>query len=80
MKTAVSLPDQIYYEAEKTARCMGVPRSKLYADALSEYINNRKRITEQLNEVYGDDYYREFEPVADASLECIRAITKHDAW
>jgi uncharacterized FlgJ-related protein len=82
MKTAISLPDAIFYEAEETARYMGIPRSKLYLSALVEYLekNNRKKITEKLNEVYSDDYYEEFEPIANAGLESMREATKNDAW
>jgi hypothetical protein len=82
MKTAVSLPDQVYYAAEETARYMGISRSKLYLTALMEYLkkNNRKKTTEKLNEVYNDDYYKEFEPFANAGLECIRETTKNDTW
>jgi metal-responsive CopG/Arc/MetJ family transcriptional regulator len=82
MKTAISLPEQIYYEAEETAKYMGIPRSKLYVNALVEYLKkiNRKNITEKLNEIYNDDYYKEFEPLANASLECMREITKNDTW
>jgi hypothetical protein len=82
MKTAISLPDQIFYEAEETAHIMGIPRSKLYLNALVEYLekNNRKKITEKLNEVYTDDYYKEFEPIANAGFECMREATKNDTW
>jgi uncharacterized FlgJ-related protein len=82
MKTAISLPDQIFFEAEETAQIMGIPRSKLYLNALIEYLqkNNRKKITEKLNEVYNDDYYKEFEPISKAGLESIRETTKNDAW
>jgi hypothetical protein len=47
-----------------------------------EYLekNNRKKITEKLNEVYTDDYYKEFEPIEHAGLESIREITKNDTW
>jgi metal-responsive CopG/Arc/MetJ family transcriptional regulator len=49
MKTAISLPDQVFYEVEETAHYMGIPRSKLYLNALLEYLekNNRKKITEK---------------------------------
>ena len=82
MKTAISLPDRIYLEAEEAAKNMGISRSALYCNALIEYIkkNNRKYITQKLNEVYNDDYYKEFEPVSNAGLECIRDITKNDTW
>jgi metal-responsive CopG/Arc/MetJ family transcriptional regulator len=82
MKTAISLPDQVFYEAEETAKYMSIPRSKLYLNALMEYLqkNNRKNITEKLNEVYTGDYYREFESIANAGLESIRDVTKNDTW
>jgi len=82
MKTAVSLPDNIYLEAEETAQNMGITRSALYRNALIEYIkkNNRKYITQKLNEVYNDDYYKEFEPISQAGLESIRELTKNDTW
>ena len=82
MKTAVSLPDKVYFEAEETARNLGISRSALYLNALTEYLrkNNRKNITQKLNEVYNDDYHKEFEPIADAALQSIRELTKNDAW
>ena len=88
MKTAISLPDKIYFEAEETARNLGISRSALYLNALTEYLkrNNRKNITRKLNEVYadveayGDDYYKEFEPISNAALESIMELTKNDAW
>jgi hypothetical protein len=43
MKTAISLPDKVFYEAEETARYMGIPRSKLYLNALLEYLEKNNR-------------------------------------
>jgi metal-responsive CopG/Arc/MetJ family transcriptional regulator len=56
MKTAVSLPDPVFHEAEQLARRLRVPRSRLYATAIASYVkqHRRKSITEALNEVYGD--------------------------
>ena len=39
MKTAISLPDRLYEEAEKTAQSMGIPRSQLFAKALKNTLN-----------------------------------------
>ena len=82
MKTAISLPDRVYFEAEKTAHNLGISRSALYLNALTDYLkkNNRKNITQKLNEVYNDDYYKEFEPISNAALESIRELTKNDTW
>jgi hypothetical protein len=82
MKTAISLPDDGFYVAEETAQYMGIPRSELHLNALEEYLdkNSRAGITEKLNEVYDEDYYKEFELIEQAGLESIRAATKNDAW
>jgi len=54
MKTAISLPDTLYEDAEKTAKSMGIPRSQLFAKAVEEFINHHKKesITEKYNEIY----------------------------
>lgn len=38
MKTAVSIPDGLYAEAEQLAQRLQRPRSRVYADALREYL------------------------------------------
>jgi hypothetical protein len=54
MKTAVSVPDDLFRLAEAAARRLRVSRSQLYATAISEFLNRRQgdSVTERLNEVY----------------------------
>jgi predicted transcriptional regulator len=54
MKTAVSVPDDLFRLAEAAARRLQVSRSKLYATAISEFLNRQRSnaVTERLNEVY----------------------------
>jgi metal-responsive CopG/Arc/MetJ family transcriptional regulator len=82
MKTAVSLPDLLYERAEETASYMGIPRSKLFALALEEYIerHNGKMIIEKINEVYGKIDQSEFDHYLDVGLESTRNLTKNDTW
>jgi metal-responsive CopG/Arc/MetJ family transcriptional regulator len=57
MKTAVSLPDQVFYKAEQLARQLGVSRSELYKKALEKYLEEQKSketLLENLNRVYGE--------------------------
>ncbi len=55
MKTAVSIPDEIFADAERLAERLGTSRSKLYAQALEDFVSRHDRndgsITEQINEV-----------------------------
>jgi len=54
MKTAISIPDQLFQAAEGLAHRLGVSRSQLYAEAISEYTKSHKNqdVTEILNQVY----------------------------
>ena len=54
MKTAISINDDVYREAELTAKELGLSRSKLYSLAILEFIQTHKpeAITSKLNEVY----------------------------
>jgi len=82
MKTAISIPDTLFEKAEKTARYMGIPRSKLYVIALEEYIskNNGEMITQKLNEIYSKVNKNEFEKDLAVGLESLRNLTKNDTW
>lgn len=55
MKTAVSIPDELFESAEALARRLGMTRSELYAKALRDYLREHRGdgITERLDEVYG---------------------------
>jgi predicted transcriptional regulator len=39
MKTAISIPDDVFEDAEKFAQHVKISRSKLYSQAVSEYIS-----------------------------------------
>jgi metal-responsive CopG/Arc/MetJ family transcriptional regulator len=53
MKTAVSLPDDVYHGAERYAKRARKSRSQLYAEALSEYLARHApdEVTEDMNAV-----------------------------
>jgi metal-responsive CopG/Arc/MetJ family transcriptional regulator len=57
MKTAISLPDALFYEAERLAATLGLNRSQLFARALKAYIEryDYKAISNRLNQVYADE-------------------------
>jgi len=51
MKTAVSIPDELYQGAERLARQTKKSRSRLYGDALKEYLARHApdEVTEAMN-------------------------------
>lgn len=54
MKTAISIPDEVFEAADRAAKKLGVSRSELYATAVHEFIERHQveDVTERLNEVY----------------------------
>jgi predicted transcriptional regulator len=53
MKTAVSIPDEVFQQAERLARRTETSRSALYTRALAEYVarHSPEEITEAMNRV-----------------------------
>ena len=51
MKTAISIPDEVYQGAERLARRTKKSRSRLYGDALKEYLARHApdKVTEAMN-------------------------------
>ncbi len=56
MKTAISLDGKLLQQADRTARSMGLSRSRLFSVALETYLRSREqeKMIEQLNQVYSD--------------------------
>jgi metal-responsive CopG/Arc/MetJ family transcriptional regulator len=57
MKTAISIPDPIFKEAEKAAKRLGLSRSELYARAIAQFVQILKRdgIKRQLDNIYAEE-------------------------
>jgi metal-responsive CopG/Arc/MetJ family transcriptional regulator len=55
MKIAISIPDEVFAEAESLARQLNASRSEIYSRALSEFLGRHApdRVTEQMNEALG---------------------------
>lgn len=64
MKTAISLPDSVFEEAEALAQKLGLSRSELYTKALQAYLQkyNRDQTLHKLNQVYSKES-SELDPV-----------------
>lgn len=56
MKTTISIPDELHRAADLAARRMGLSYSEFYRRALESFLslNDEKRITEALDEIYRD--------------------------
>ena len=53
MKTAISLPDAVFLDAERLAKRLKKSRSELYREAVAEYVarHEPEAVTEALNQL-----------------------------
>jgi len=78
MKVAVSIPDDVFAEAEALAKRWKCSRSEIYSRALGEFIGTHApdRVTERMNEVARDVG---IEPKA-FSVAAARKVLKNTEW
>ena len=77
MKTAISIPDDLFEDAERLAQRLGHSRSKLYSRALREFVARYEpdHVTEALDAVVP------VEPAVDAFLErAHRRVLERTEW
>ncbi len=78
MKTAVSLRGEVFADAERLARRLKKSRSKLYSDAIAEYVarHDPELIVEKLNETCG----RLGEPGDEFVTAASRRVLERSDW
>lgn len=64
MKTAISIPDDVFEAADAAARRTGISRSQLFVEAVKMFLreHGERGVTERLNEVYTESE-SELDPV-----------------
>ncbi|HEV2852530.1 MAG TPA: hypothetical protein VHC97_06975 [Thermoanaerobaculia bacterium] len=78
IKTAVSIPDDVFEEAERLAAEMQTSRSQLYSRALQEFVARHapNRLTEAMNRVV-DEVGSEFD---DFSRRASQRVLEQVEW
>jgi metal-responsive CopG/Arc/MetJ family transcriptional regulator len=73
MKTAISIPDDLFESAESLGKKLGVSRSRLYATALAEVVAKHRgqKSTARVNEVYAAEEYRMAAPLRRAQARSV---------
>ena len=81
MKTAISIPDNLFNDAEITARQLGLARSQLYVKAIKEFIehHNKDKITKKLDSLYSHINTTE-EEFINIGIHSLRKATENDSW
>jgi metal-responsive CopG/Arc/MetJ family transcriptional regulator len=78
MKVAISLPDPVFRAAEQLAKSLNKPRSRLYAEAIEQYvgIHGAHAVTERLDAVYG----KESSTVDEALQQAQSRVLADETW
>ena len=78
MKTAISINDDVFEKAEKTAQLLGLSRSKLFSMAVLEFVQNHEpeAITAKLNKVYSKNGSRLDDDILQANYD----LFSEDVW
>jgi metal-responsive CopG/Arc/MetJ family transcriptional regulator len=81
MKTAISLPDDLYEAVERIVRRSNRPRSAVYADALRDYVarHSPDEVTEAYNKLI-DELGSSLEGDMRFSIEAGRRVLKNTEW
>ena len=78
MKTAISIPDNVFKEADAAARRLSISRSELYTKAVEAFLDAHRseHVTEKLDQVYGEQDSR-----LDPALARMQELSlTSDAW
>jgi metal-responsive CopG/Arc/MetJ family transcriptional regulator len=77
MKTAISIPDDVFAQADALARRLNTSRSELYSRAVREYVarNSADQVTEML-----DLLVEEGTVDSGFSSEAARRTLEHSEW
>jgi len=78
MKTAVSIPDEVFEEAERLARRTKKSRSQLFSDALKEYVARHapEDVTDAMNRVCAEVG----DPVDEFVSSASRRVLERSEW
>ncbi len=82
MKTAISIPDNIFKDIEKLSKELDIPRSQILTEAAKEYIEKQKNrnILEALNRAYSEKETKEEIKLRGKSKKHYTKLLKDEKW
>lgn len=80
VKTAVSVPPELFEQAEALAKELKVSRSRLFGLALEEFIKRREnqRLIEATNAVHAEGMAEEEQEILRAGWQFLRELAERD--
>ncbi len=82
MKTAISIPDDLFKRVENFAAELHLSRSQVFTDAVREYIERRRneKILDAINRGYSDVETEEEKRLREESKKHYAGLLKDEKW
>ena len=82
MKTAISIPDDLFESVEKLASELHLSRSRVFSDAVRNYIEKlgNEKLLEELNKVYSEAETEEEINLRQLSKKHYGKLLKTEKW
>ncbi|MCH8838136.1 MAG: CopG family transcriptional regulator [Candidatus Marinimicrobia bacterium] len=82
VKTAISVPEDLFEALKNTAKEMNLSRSGVFTLAVREFLQARenRRMLEQLNQVYGEEPDDEERELAKAMKARLGRLIEREEW
>ena len=78
MKTAISIPDEVFRHAERAAKRLGVSRSELFTRAMREYLGATRDAT--VTATYDEAFAADDDDLASFRREATRRALLEVEW
>ncbi len=82
MKTAISIPDNLFAAVEKTAKELKLSRSQLFVAAVKDYLvkQNNRELLEALNEAYSEADTKKDMELRKRAKKYYSRLAKAERW
>lgn len=80
MKTAISLPDDLFDRAQRLARRQHKSRSQLYQDAMSEYLGRHDAAADDVTRMMDEAIARVSPPIDSFVAAASQRVLENSEW
>lgn len=82
MKTAISIPDELFNKVDELAAELHLSRSQIFTDAVIEYLKRQQnlKILEAINKVYSEHETDEEKRLREEGKKHYTGLLKDEKW
>ena len=82
MKTAISIPDELFNKVDELAAELHLSRSQIFTEAVMEYLKRQQnlKILDAINKVYSEDDTEEEKRLREEGKKHYAGLLKDEKW